>query len=130
MIRRRGDESRILNSCFHKVAIVVCFILLVANEGLVSAFTTNNPTINMKSALKSLNMVTMSPKPDQLEERLAHLEGSAPPVFSKDFTKPMSIPQEGIDNVVEVLKTGNSQSSFRFVQNLNLCIETCTFLPT
>ena len=108
MVYRRGNDSGILNSCFHRIALVVCFLMLVANEGLVSSFSMKNQAaINMRSAMASLNMVTMSPRPDQREEFLENLMISAPPMFTKDFTKPMSIPQEGIDNVVEVLKTGN-----------------------
>lgn len=114
MVYRRGNDSGILNSCFHRIALVVCFLVLVANEGLVSSFSMKNQAaINMRSAMASLNMVTMSPRPDQREEFLENLMISAPPMFTKDFTKPMSIPQEGIDNVVEVLKTGRL---FRYSQ--------------
>ena len=107
MVYRRELECGIINSCFHRVAVVLCLVLLVANQHqLVSGFGIKTKPTDMRTALRTLNMVTMSPRPEQLEKTISTLEMSAPPVFTKDFTKPMSIPQEGIDNVVEVLESG------------------------
>lgn len=114
MVYRREIECGIINSCFHRVAVVLCLVLLVANQHqLVSGFGIKTKPTDMRTALRTLNMVTMSPRPEQLEKIISTLEMSAPPVFTKDFTKPMSIPQEGIDNVVKVLESGRL---FRYSQ--------------
>lgn len=49
---------------------------------------------------------TQTPKPQPDVRPHQPQQHSSPPVFKKDFVQPMSIPEEGIAGVVEVLRSG------------------------